>query len=49
MPCRSPDPQPGGELRGLAGGVSRPTSRGEVEGSRGCLPGGLLGGGVCPK
>ena len=33
MPCRFPGPHPGGSLRGLAGGVSRPTPRGEVEGS----------------
>ena len=33
MPCRSPGPHPGGSLRGLARGVSRPTPRGEVEGS----------------
>ena len=31
MPCRFPGPQPGGSLRGLAGGVSRPTPRGELE------------------
>ena len=34
IPCRSPGPHPEGSLRGLAGGgVSRPTPRGEVEGS----------------
>ena len=33
MPCRFPGPHSGGRLRGLAGGVSRPTPRGEVEGS----------------
>ena len=31
MHCRSPGPPQGGELRGLAWGVSRPTPRGEVE------------------
>ena len=33
MPCRSPGPYPGVRLRGLARGGSRPTPRGEVEGS----------------
>ena len=33
MHCRYPAPHPGGMLRGLAWGVSRPTPRGEVEGS----------------
>ena len=33
MLCRYPDPHPGGSLRGLAGGVFRPTPRGEVQGS----------------
>ena len=34
MPCRFPGPHPGVKLRGLAGeGVSRPTPKGEVEGS----------------
>ena len=33
MLCRYPDPHPGGSLRGLAGGVSRPTPRVEVQGS----------------
>ena len=28
MPCRFPAPHPGGSLRGLAGGVSRPTPEG---------------------
>ena len=33
MSCRFPGPHPGGKLRGLAGGVSRPTPEEEVEGS----------------
>ena len=33
MPCRFPGPRPGGSLRGLARGVSRPTTEGGVEGS----------------
>ena len=33
MPCSFPGPHPGGKLRGLTGGVSRPTPKGEVEGS----------------
>ena len=33
MPCRSPGPHPGGSIRSLSGGVSRPTPRGEVVGS----------------
>ena len=33
MPCRSLGPHPGGKLRGLAWGVSRPTPGREVEGS----------------
>ena len=33
MPCRFPGPHPGGKLRGLTRGVSRPTPKGEVEGS----------------
>ena len=37
MPCRFPGPHPGRKLRGLAGGVSRPTPRG----SPGPYPGGL--------
>ena len=28
MPCRFPGPHPGGKLRGLAWGISRPTPRG---------------------
>ena len=45
MPCRSPGPHPRGKLRGLAWGVSRPTSRG----SWGVWPGvsrPTLGGGL---
>ena len=33
MPCRFPGPCQGGKLRGLARGVSKPTPKGEVEGS----------------
>ena len=33
MPCRFPGPHPIGSLRGLARGVSRPTPKGELEGS----------------
>ena len=33
MPCRFPGPHPRGKFRGLAGGVSRSTSKGEVQGS----------------
>ena len=44
MPCRFPGPHPGGKLRDLAGGVSRPTPKGEVEGSGlGGSPGPHLG------
>ena len=32
MPCRSPGPHPGGKLRGLAWGVSRPTPGVELRG-----------------
>ena len=48
MPCRSPGPHPGGKLRGLPwGGGSRPTPRGEVEGSGlGGLQAHTQGGGV---
>ena len=40
MPCRFPGPHPGGSLRGLARGVSRPTPRGgglQVH-TQGCIP-----------
>ena len=48
MPCRFPGPHPGGKLRGLARGVSRPTPKGEVEGSgRGWLQAHTRGGGWC--
>ena len=49
MPCRFPGLHPGGSLRGLARGVSRPTPRGKLRGlvcggvSR-PTPGGLQGG-----
>ena len=33
MPCRFPSPHPRGKLRSLARGISRPTPKGEVEGS----------------
>ena len=44
---KSPGPHPGGKLRGLAGGVSRPTPKGGVQahtggGSPGQHPGGCI-------
>ena len=38
MPCRSPGPYPGGKLRGLARGVSRPTPRGVSQHALGQTP-----------
>ena len=47
MPCRSPGPYPGRRSRGLVGGgVSRPTLRGQVDGSEGGLQAHTLGGKV---
>ena len=55
MPCRFPGPHPVGKLRGIwPGGVSRPTTKGAVEGdlaggvSRNTPGGCLLQGGPAP-
>ena len=52
LPCRFPDPHPGGRFRGSGQGVSRPTPNGEVERNLAGVmpgPGGVpdLRGGVC--